>query len=80
MENVLGESYERNVEGLDSSQGFWVCNRCEYEAEDKYDLDKHLLTKHEEDEDGNIFCKFCDEKFANIPNMMMHKKIKHREK
>ena len=24
--------------------------------------------------------KFCDEKFANIPNLMNHKKIKHREK
>ena len=26
-----------------------------------------------------VFCKFCDEKFANIPNIMMHKKMKHRE-
>jgi len=23
----------------------------------------------------HVFCKFCDEKFAKIPNMMMHKKI-----
>ena len=22
-----------------------------------------------------VFCKFCDEKIANIANMMMHKKI-----
>ena len=41
---------------------------------------RHIWTKYEEDEDDNIFCKFCDEKFANIPNMIMHKKIKHREK
>ena len=80
MENVHGGSHERSDEDLDSSQGFRVCNRCDYEAEDKYDLDGHIWTEHEEDEDGNIFCKFCDEKFANIPNMMMHKKIKHKEK
>ena len=43
-------------------------------------MDGHLRYEHEEDEDGHVFCKFCDEKFANIPNMMMHKKIKHREK
>ena len=39
-------------------------------------MDGHLWYEHEED----VFCKFCDEKFVNIPNMMMHKKIKHREK
>ena len=36
--------------------------------------------KHEEDEEGHVTCKFCSEKFANIASMMMHKKIKQREK
>ena len=80
MENVHVGSHENCHEDLDSSQGFRVCNRCDYEAEDRYELDGHLWYGHEEDEDGHVFCKFCDEKFANIPNMMMHKKIKHREK
>ena len=35
----------------------------------KTDLDGKILTEHEEDEDGTIFCKFCDEKFANILNI-----------
>ena len=39
-----------------------------------------LRTEHEEDEDRPITCKFCGEKFVSIANMMIHKKIKHREK
>ena len=73
MENVHVGSHENCHEGLDSSQGFRVCNRCDYNAEDRYELDGHLWYGHEEDEDGHVFCKFCDERFANIPNMMMHK-------
>ena len=37
------------------------CNRCDYEAEDRYELDGHLWYGHEEDEGGHVFCKFCDE-------------------
>ena len=80
MENVHVESHENSHEDLDSSHGFRVSNRCDYEAEDRYELDGHLWYGHEEDDDGHVFCKFCNEKFVNIPNMMMHKKIKHREK
>ena len=74
-ENVHVGSHENSHEDLDSSQGFRVCNRCDYEAEDIYELDGHLWYGHEEDEDGHVFCKFCDEKFANIPNMMHREKI-----
>ena len=80
MKNVHVGSHEDSREDLDSSQGFQVCNRCDYEEEDRYELDGHLWYEHEEDENGDVFCKFCDEKFANIQNMMMHKKINLREK
>ena len=80
LELSLHIENEINSEDLDSSQGVRFCKRCDYEAEDRYDLDGHIWTEHEEDEDGTICCKFCDEKFANIPNLMTHKKIKHREK
>ena len=69
---------EHGSEDCDSSQGDRVCKICE--AEDMYELDGHIWSEHEEDEDGTICCNFCDEKFANISNMMIHKKIKHREK
>ena len=75
MKNVHEGSHENSREDLDSSQGFQVCNRCDYEEEDRYELDGHIWYEHEEDEDGDLSCNFCDEKFANIPDMMMHKKI-----
>ena len=56
------------------------CKRCDYVAEDRYEMDGHLWSEHEDDEDGTIICKFCEEKFASIANLMTHKKIKHREK
>ena len=64
MENVHVGSHENCHEDLDSSQGFRVCNRYDYKAEDRYELDGHLCYGHEEDEDGHVFCKFWDEKIC----------------
>ena len=77
---IHGLSHDKSSDDLDSSVGIRDCRRCEYIAEDKYDLDGHIWTEHEEDEDGKVTCKFCDEKFANVANLMRHKKVKHREK
>ena len=80
MENSHGWSVNQSTDNLDYSSGPIDCKRCEYQAEDGYDLDGHRWSEHEEDEDGHIICKFCDEKFANVGNLMKHKKLKHREK
>ena len=82
MEKIHGSSNDHDKSGddLDSSEGARDCRRCDYLAEDKYDLDGHIWSEHEEDEDGKIICKFCNEMFANLANMMKHKKMKHREK
>ena len=39
MEKVHVGSHKNSHEDLDSSQGFRVCNRCDYEAENRYELD-----------------------------------------
>ena len=82
MEKIHGGSNDHDKSGddLDSSDGARDCGRCDYLAEDKYDLDGHIWSEHEEDEDEKIICKFCNEMFANLANMMKHKKMKHREK
>ena len=46
MENVHVEFHENSHEDLDSSQGFRVCNRCDYEAEDRYYLNGHFWYGH----------------------------------
>ena len=80
MEKSHGWSNDKTCDDLDSSEGVRDCKRCDYQAEDRYELDGHLWSEHEEDEDGHVLCKFCCEKFANVANLMKHKKIKHREK
>ena len=74
MGNTHGLSNDKSSDDLDSSAGIRYCRRCEYKAEDKYDLVGHIWTEHEDDKDGKINCKLCDEKFANVANLMKHKK------
>ena len=80
----MGKSHgwplNQSSEDLDYSAGPVDCKRCEYQAEDGYELDGHRWSEHEEDEDGHIICKFCDERFASVRNLMKHKKSKHKEK
>ena len=56
------------------------CMRCNYEAEDMYDLDAHTWSEHEEAEYYTIQCKFCDEAFHTLGDMMLHKKERHAVK
>ena len=54
------------------------CRKCEYQAEDGYDLDGHFWSEHNEDE--SFSCKFCDESFPSLNDLRMHKKSNHIEK
>ena len=53
---------------------------CDYEAEDKYDLDAHTWTDHEEKEEETIGCNSCDKAFPSLHHLMHHKKKKHSDK
>ena len=79
IESMESERQEQS-DDLDSTGGVRDCPRCDYQAEDKYDMDGHEWSEHEDDEDGIIICKICEEKFANVANLMKHKKMKHRER
>ena len=48
---------------LDSSQGVRYCIKCNYEAEDMYDLDAHTWSEHDLEDDNNFKCNFCDDVF-----------------
>ena len=67
-----------NSEELDLTVGPRFCSKCEYKAEDGYDLDGHFWSEHD-DESLEFSCKFCDERFPTIKDLMMHKKSKHIE-
>ena len=49
-----GWSHDQSQEDLDSSEGVRFCKRCDYEAQDRYELDGHIWMEHEEDEEGHI--------------------------
>ena len=58
---IHGWSQDQNADDLDSTGGFRNCPRCEYQAEDKFDMAGYKWSEHEDDENGNINCKFCNE-------------------
>ena len=53
---------------------------CDYEAEDKYDLDAHTWHDHEEEMDETIGCNSCDKTVSSLGQLMQHKKKKHSDK
>ena len=71
---------DQNSEALDLSVGPRFCSKCDYCAEDGYDLDGHFWSEHDDDESIFFQCKICDESFSVLNDLMMHKKKKHIEK
>ena len=69
-----------NSEALDLSVGPRFCSKCDYRAEDGYDLDGNFWSEHDDDESIFFQCKICDESFSFLNDLMMHKKNKHIEK
>ena len=68
---------EQKQDELDMSEGPRYCDKCDYQAEDGYDLDAHSWSEHEEDASeiaGHttkckakaLECIFCDKKFQTL--------------
>ena len=79
--NDLVEDVANNAEDQDLSFGPRFCNMCDQEAEDGYQLDAHIWTEHEDDDQSTyIFhCVQCDKKCKMLKDLMTHKKKKHLE-
>ena len=57
-----------------------IVKKCGYEAEDGYQLDGHLWSEHEDEDDLKSFvCQHCDKSFSNLKDLMIHKKSNHVE-
>ena len=74
--------WQINLEGdeLEMSAGPRFCKKCDYQAEDGYDLDGHFWSEHDDEESAAFNCKFCEESFTSLNNLMLHKKLRHIEK
>ena len=74
------EAGHEDTEDLDLSFGPRYCNICGFETEDGYQLDGHLWSEHEDEDDLKLFvCQYCDQSFSNLKNLMTHKKSNHLE-
>ena len=65
---------------LDMSTGPRYCDKCDFEAADGYEMDGHMWSEHDEEDEGSFECQYCDEKFAVLKDLMVHKKTQHEEK
>ena len=74
---VTIKSLEENVEGL--KQKLYFCGDCDYNADCIHDFNDHThSTDDPENVDNlNFSCRFCDEKFETLPEVMNHNKIIH---
>ena len=80
IEQTKLEAGDEDSEDLDLSFGPRYCNICGHEAEDGYQLDGHLWSEHEDEDDLKLFvCQYCDQSFSNLKNLMTHKKSNHLE-
>ena len=76
------------------SIGPGYCEHCDYEAGDGYFLNMHTYAEHEQDidsidnedehfqnvdENNSLKCQFCGEHFNAKKDLMLHKKLKHKE-
>ena len=66
-----------DTEDLDLSFGPRYCNKCGYETEDGYQLDGHLWSEHEDEDDvKSLLCPHCDQTFPILKELMTHKKTR----
>ena len=71
---------DQNSEALNLSVGPRFCSKSDFCAEDRYDLDGHFWSDHDDDERIFFQCKIFDESFSVLNDLMMHKKKRLIEK
>ena len=65
---------------LDMSTGPRYCEKCDFEAPNGYEMDGHMWSEHDEEEEDAFKCQYCDENFTLLKDLMGHKKTQHEEK
>ena len=64
----------------DANTSIYICSECEYIANCIHDFNDHTHSPEDEDEveDNSYFtCKFCDQTFENLTEVMKHQKAIH---
>ena len=74
---------ELNHEQNKSREEEFNCMKCAYQGNSHFQLQKHINLKHTNDENAvvtaeHIKCRICGEDFEEKANLMIHRKIKHK--
>ena len=72
-----GWPLDRDPEDLDMSRGVRFCSKCDYQAEDGYDMDGHKWGEHDDEDLDSLRCNSCNMTFSTLRELMHHKKDKH---
>ena len=71
------ETLEDNIK--ESKQNNYFCGECEFTADCVHDFNDHTHSSEDLDdiEKSYFTCRFCDESFGTIPEVMRHSKLLH---
>ena len=71
------ESQTDTFEMKNSNKEIYLCGDCDYVAECMHDYDDHTHTSHQEENSSLFTCKFCDERFETLSEVMTHNRLMH---
>ena len=71
------ESQTDTFEMKNSNKEIYLCGDCDYVAECMHDFDDHTHTPHQEENSSLFTCKFCDERFETLSEVMTHNRLMH---
>ena len=53
------------------------CSKCDYQAEDCYDMDGHKWFEQDDEDHESLRCNSCNMTFSSLRDLMYHKKDSH---
>ena len=71
------ESQTDTFEMKNSNKEIYLCGDCDYVAECMHDFNDHTHTPHQEENSSLFTCKFCDERFETLSEVMTHNRLMH---
>ena len=80
VDKITKETQTDSLKLEDANKSIYFCSDCDYIADCVHDFNDHTHSPEAEDEvevNSYFDCKFCDESFETLPEVMNHKKAIH---
>ena len=88
-ENVIQKEHKETIENMEqtvkelrskcANKSVYLCGECEYLADCVHDFNNHTHSSDDMESDENTLfnCRFCDESFETLKEVMKHNKLTH---